>query len=80
MRAVRIFLDFLVVACDCGVVKHLFLRILLVLVTFLLHFDVTFQGKCEEAEPLYKHSLAIDKKVYGPDQPEVATDLNNLVC
>ncbi|CAN0192932.1 unnamed protein product, partial [Ectocarpus sp. 12 AP-2014] len=36
-----------------------------------------FQGKYEEAEPLYKRSLAIDEKVYGPDHPEVATDLNN---
>ncbi|CAN0234238.1 unnamed protein product [Scytosiphon promiscuus] len=35
------------------------------------------QGKFEEAEPLYKRSLAIDEKVYGPDHPEVATDLNN---
>ena len=37
----------------------------------------TFQGKYEEAEPLYRRSLAIDEKVYGPDHPEVATDLNN---
>ncbi|CAB1101788.1 unnamed protein product [Ectocarpus sp. CCAP 1310/34] len=29
-----------------------------------------FQGKYEEAEPLYKRSLAIDEKVYGPDHPE----------
>ena len=37
----------------------------------------TFQGKYEEAEPLYRRSLAIDEKVYGPDHPSVATDLNN---
>ena len=36
------------------------------------------QGKLDEAEPLYKESLAIDKKVYGDEHPEVATDLNNL--
>ena len=35
----------------------------------------TTQGRYEEAEPLYKRSLAIDEKVYGPDHPEVATDL-----
>ena len=37
----------------------------------------TAQGKLEEALPLYKRSRAIDEKVYGPDHPEVATDLNN---
>ena len=37
----------------------------------------TEQGKLEEALPLYKRSRAIDEKVYGPDHPEVATDLNN---
>ena len=37
----------------------------------------TAQGKFEEALALYKRSRAIDEKVYGPDHPEVATDLNN---
>ena len=37
----------------------------------------TAQGKLEEALALYKRSRAIDEKVYGPDHPEVATDLNN---
>ena len=37
----------------------------------------TAQGKLEEALPLCKRSRAIDEKVYGPDHPEVATDLNN---
>ena len=37
----------------------------------------TTQGKLDEALPLYKRSRAIDEKVYGPDHPEVATDLNN---
>ncbi|CAM9244996.1 unnamed protein product, partial [Ectocarpus sp. 12 AP-2014] len=36
-----------------------------------------FQGKYEEAEAFYRRSLAIDEKVYGPDHPAVATDLNN---
>ena len=36
------------------------------------------QGKYDEAEPLYREALAIDKKIYGDDHPEVATDLNNL--
>jgi tetratricopeptide (TPR) repeat protein len=31
-----------------------------------------------EAEPLYRRSLAIDEKSYGPDHPDVARDLNNL--
>ena len=35
------------------------------------------QGMYEEAEPLYKRCLVIDERVYGPDHPEVATDLNN---
>ena len=38
------------------------------------------QGKLAEAEPLYKEALAIDKKVYGDEHPEVATDLNNLAA
>ena len=36
------------------------------------------QGKYEEAEPLYKRSLAIREKVFGEDHPSVATTLNNL--
>ena len=36
------------------------------------------QGKLDEAEPLYKEALAIDKKVYGDEHPDVAHDLNNL--
>lgn len=36
------------------------------------------QGNFEEAGPLYKRSLDIDERVYGPDHPEVATDLHNL--
>ena len=33
-----------------------------------------------EAEPLYKHSLAIYEKLLGPEHTEVATVLNNLGC
>ena len=36
------------------------------------------QGKLAEAEPLSRRAIAIDEKAYGPDHPEVATDLNNL--
>ncbi|HVP55019.1 MAG TPA: tetratricopeptide repeat protein, partial [Candidatus Eisenbacteria bacterium] len=31
-----------------------------------------------DAEPLMRRALAIDEKSYGPDHPNVATDLNNL--
>ena len=36
------------------------------------------QGKYDEAEPLFKRSLEINEKVYGPDHPDVARGLNNL--
>ena len=36
------------------------------------------QGKYDEAEPLYKESLAIRKKVLGDEHPDVAESLNNL--
>jgi len=36
------------------------------------------KGDYDGAEPLFREALAIDKKVYGEDHPEVATDLNNL--
>ena len=42
-----------------------------------VHFSLS-QGKLGEAEPLFKESLAIDKKVYGDEHPDIATDLNNL--
>jgi tetratricopeptide (TPR) repeat protein len=54
------------------------------------------QGKHDEAEPLYRQSLAIDRKVsalmsvclfhrtscqvYGDEHPDVARDLNNLAA
>src|SRR5271166_4290232 len=31
-----------------------------------------------QAEPLYRRALAIEETSFGPDHPEVATDLNNL--
>lgn len=31
-----------------------------------------------EAKALYERALKIDEKTYGPDHPEVATDVNNL--
>ncbi|CAN0556165.1 unnamed protein product [Ectocarpus sp. 12 AP-2014] len=31
----------------------------------------------KEAEPLFKGSLSIFEKIYGPDHPEVATSLHN---
>ena len=36
------------------------------------------QDRYDEAEPLFKRSLAIDEKALGPDHPGVATTLNNL--
>jgi tetratricopeptide (TPR) repeat protein len=36
------------------------------------------QGRYAKAEPLFKRVLAIHEKVLGPENPEVATALNNL--
>jgi tetratricopeptide (TPR) repeat protein len=36
------------------------------------------RGRYREVEPLYQRALAIDTAVYGPEHPDVATDLNNL--
>ena len=36
------------------------------------------QGKYDEAEPLYRESMAILKKVFGSEHPDVAQSLNNL--
>ncbi|MDQ2887901.1 MAG: tetratricopeptide repeat protein, partial [Chloroflexota bacterium] len=38
------------------------------------------RGRYREVEPLYQQGLAIDTEVYGPEHPEVATDLNNLAA
>ncbi|MFC1813497.1 tetratricopeptide repeat protein [Thermodesulfobacteriota bacterium] len=35
-------------------------------------------GKYAEAEPLYKRSLAILEKAFGPDHPQVAIFLRNM--
>ena len=32
----------------------------------------------DEAESLYREALAIDRKAYGNEHPDVAIDLNNL--
>lgn len=45
--------------------------------TALLSIFAIFQGKFKEAEPLYKHSLAVYERVCGPDHREVAAVLNN---
>ncbi len=37
------------------------------------------QGKYAQAEPLYKQALAIKEKVLGPDHPDVAIVLENMV-
>ena len=37
-------------------------------------------AKYDEAEPLYRRTLEIDQASFGPDHPEVATDLNNLAA
>ena len=36
------------------------------------------QGKLDEAKPYYEQSLAIRKKVFGDEHPDVASGLNNL--
>lgn len=51
---------------------------LLTLTTNESRLSFSFQGKHEEAEPLYMRTLAIDEKVYGPDHSRVAQDLFNL--
>ncbi|MCJ7444804.1 MAG: tetratricopeptide repeat protein [Methanotrichaceae archaeon] len=35
-------------------------------------------GDLQEAKKCYERALKIDENVYGPDNPEVATDVNNL--
>ena len=37
------------------------------------------QGKYAVAEPLFKRALAIWDKALGPEHPQVALSLNNLV-
>ena len=38
------------------------------------------QAKLTDAKELQERALAIDEAAYGPDHPEVATDLNNLAA
>ena len=39
--------------------------------------STVFQGKYDEAEPLYERSQAIREKVLGPEHPDVATSLHD---
>ncbi len=43
-----------------------------------LGYYLNMSGDLAGARPFYERALAIDEKVYGPDHPEVATDVNNL--
>ena len=36
-----------------------------------------FQGKFDEADPLYLRAIEIGEKTLGPDHPDLATLLNN---
>ena len=36
------------------------------------------KGKVDQAEPLFRRSLAIHEKALGPDHPDTAAALNNL--
>ena len=36
------------------------------------------QAKYDEAEPLAREAVAIDRKVHGDEHPDVATSLNTL--
>ena len=45
--------------------------------TFLSHLLLIFQGKLDEAGPLYVWATEVWEKVLGPDHPQVATALNN---
>ena len=40
-------------------------------------YFVTFQGRLDEAGPLFERSVAIREKVLGLDHPDVATALND---
>ncbi|CAN0474349.1 unnamed protein product, partial [Scytosiphon promiscuus] len=39
--------------------------------------STVFHGTYAEAQPLHQRCLAIDEKVYDPDHPQIAADLNN---
>ena len=43
---------------------------------FLLNLET--QGKYDEAEPLYREALVIDRKALPNGHPDIAIDLNNL--
>lgn len=41
------------------------------------HVFPTFQGKYDEAEPLYVRAIAIVEKALGPEHPDLAVWLRN---
>ena len=43
-------------------------------------FVLANQGKYDDAEPLYKHNLAIREETLNPLHPDVASSLNNLAA
>ena len=46
--------------------------------SLLFRFEMLrFQGRLDEADPLFERSLAIREKVLGPDHSDVAQSLNN---
>lgn len=47
------------------------------LTTLRSRFPLSFQGKYDDAEPLYERLTAIKEKALGRDHPDVATVLNS---
>ena len=43
-----------------------------------LGFNLSAQGRYEEAEPLYRHGLEIYERVLSENHPSTATSYNNL--
>lgn len=43
-----------------------------------LGFGLKQQGEYDKAYPLYQRALRMNEQILGPDNPDVATDLNNL--
>jgi tetratricopeptide (TPR) repeat protein len=39
-----------------------------------------YQGRYEQAEPLYLQVLELGKRLWGEDHPDVAISLNNLAA
>lgn len=47
------------------------------MIRLLSNFFLTFQGKYEQAEPLYLRAIKISEAALGPHHPDVAVVLNN---